>query len=254
MLLNAGVRFGGGPMRTMGGATAGAIERARWGESGNLRNFHAGQATLSGASAKAGYPSGGLHPNSWSLPNKPGGMSSRFEAGISIGASGLAVGGVNISGASGLSFAATGAGRLIAFGQGTASLLFGASGTMAGTVQASGSASFTIASNAPVLGALASGSGTASMTFSAAADILPANDTPPARSATASFSITGSATLRAIGFMSGSTDVASERTASGIAAEVLAAAASSPIAANIERVRGQGLQGTGNEGTPWGPA
>src|SRR5574343_656453 len=50
MLIGAGVRFGGQPMRTMGGAQAGAIERARWGGSGDLRNFHAGEATgLGGA-------------------------------------------------------------------------------------------------------------------------------------------------------------------------------------------------------------
>lgn len=253
MLIGAGVRFGGQPMRTMGGATAGAIERARWGQGGALRNFHAGEATV-GLSSKAGYPSGALHPTSWSLPNKPGGMSSRFEAGLSINATGLAVGGINIAGSAALSFGASGSGQLIAFGQGAAALTFGATGTMAGTLQASGSASFTITPNTPTLGALAGGSGTASMTFSAVADILPADDTPPARSALASFSLAGSATLRAIGHLSGSTDVTTELSESSIAAATVAALQSTTIPVDVQRVRGQALEGTGVDGDPWGPA
>lgn len=256
MLLNAGVRLGGGPMRTMGGAAASAIERARWGEQGSLRNFHAGQATVisgAGISAKAGYPTGCLAPASWSLPNKAGGMSSRFAAGLSIAATGLAVGGVNISGSSAMSFAATAAGQLIAFGQGTAAMTFAATGTMAGTVQASGAAAFALTASG-LLGALAGGSGTAAMTFGATGNILPADDTPPARTASAAMAFSATAILRAIGHMSGSTDVSTELTAAAIAAEVLAAAAASPIAANVEQVRGQALEGTGTSGDPWGPA
>ena len=82
MLVNAGVRFGGGPMRTMGGAQAGSVERARWGETGALRNIHAGEATVVGGASisdRNGRPSGYLHPRSWSMPIKGGGMASRFQ-------------------------------------------------------------------------------------------------------------------------------------------------------------------------------
>jgi hypothetical protein len=257
MLIGAGIRAGGSPMRLLGAPLAHSAERNTWAQAGALRNIHAGEATvISGAdiSAKAGYPTGCLPPASWSLPRKPGGMSSRFEAGITITATGLAVGGVNISGGANMAFGAAGEGELIAFGQGTAAMTFGASGTMAGTVQVSGGASFGITTNAPILGALANGSGTAAMTFGATADALPADDTPPARTASAAFAFSAGATLRAIGHMSGSTDVATELTAAAIAAEVLAAAAAAPIAANVEKVRGQALEGTGTELDPWGPA
>lgn len=39
-----------------------------------------------------------------------------------------------------------------------------------------------------------------------------------------------------------------------IAAAVLSAAAAAPIAADVQRVRGQALEGTGTSGDPWGPA
>lgn len=100
MLIGAGVRYGGQPMRTMGGAQVGSIERARWGSSGNLRNFHAGEATViagTGISSWSGYPLGSLHPASWSLPNKPGAMVSRGNILGSGAVSGPAQSGYNIA-------------------------------------------------------------------------------------------------------------------------------------------------------------
>lgn len=80
MIVNAGVRFGGGPLRYLGGATGGAIERMKWGESGALRNIYAGEATvISGASIanKSAFPSGYLPPTTWAMAQKAGGMTSR---------------------------------------------------------------------------------------------------------------------------------------------------------------------------------
>jgi hypothetical protein len=73
MLVGNGMRFGGQPMRTMGGASAGSQERARWLLSGALRNFYAGEASVSATSA---IPNGHLHPSAWILPTKPGGMAT----------------------------------------------------------------------------------------------------------------------------------------------------------------------------------
>lgn len=81
MLLNAGVRNGGGPMRFFGGVTAASVERARWCQPGEMINIHAGQATVVGGTSvsnKSGRPQGYLPPRSWSMPIKRGGMASRF--------------------------------------------------------------------------------------------------------------------------------------------------------------------------------
>lgn len=45
-----------------------------------------------------------------------------------------------------------------------------------------------------------------------------------------------------------------EYTLAEIAAAVLTAASAAPIAADIQKVRGQNLTGNGSEATPWGPA
>src|SRR5574343_1020024 len=171
MLIGAGVRFGGQPMRTMGGAQAGAIERARWGGSGDLRNFHAGEATVvggAGISALSGYPEGGLPPGSWSLPNKPGGMSSRYEANFSLDATGLAVGGITATGAASFVIdVATATGGLIASGSGAASFTITLAGELFGVLQGAGAASFTVDTNAPILGAEASMIGSAAWALTA---------------------------------------------------------------------------------------
>lgn len=80
MLVNGGVRYGGGPMRTLGGVAAGAIDRISWEQRGATLNMFAGEATvINGVSIanKNGIPSGYLQPASWSLPIKAGGMSTR---------------------------------------------------------------------------------------------------------------------------------------------------------------------------------
>lgn len=74
MLINGGVRFGGGPLRNMGGAGAGSQDRAKWAQPGNLLNRYVGDADIPHTS---GLPVGYLHPRSWSMPLKPGGMSAR---------------------------------------------------------------------------------------------------------------------------------------------------------------------------------
>lgn len=80
MLVNAGVRYGGGPMRTLGGANAYAVERARWEQQGATMNFYGGEATVIGGASianKNAIPQGYLPPGSWQLPIKAGGMASR---------------------------------------------------------------------------------------------------------------------------------------------------------------------------------
>ena len=113
-------------------------------------------------------------------------------------------------------------------------MTFSATGLMAGVLQAQGTADFSITTNAPVLGALAGGTGTAMMTFSAVA--VPSG----------------------IGHMSGSTETGGELTEAGIAnasaAATVAALQATIIPVDVQQVRGQDLEGTGSDVDPWGPA
>ena len=80
MLINNGVRLGGGPMKYMGSAAAAVIERANWGTPGSLLNWYAGEGTsLSGNSIanKSAFPDGYRPPYCWKPAIKPGGMACR---------------------------------------------------------------------------------------------------------------------------------------------------------------------------------
>lgn len=204
------------PGRFLSGTVA-SIERSNFGKGGMIAGRFQAVSRIFG-----GMPGGHLSPSAWSLPRTAGAMSSSREAGLSIAATANAVGGVNAQASAAMTFGASAIGQLIAFGQGSASMVFAGAGAMTGIVQASGSSSFSFGSGSPILGAVVSGSGTAAMTFAASANILPADDTPPARTALASFSFGASATLRAIGNMSGTTEDTTVLTADGIADAVWA--------------------------------
>jgi len=79
MLVGDGVRMGGNPMRTLGGAGIHAIENSRFQISGAQDNFYAGEATvIAGASIadKNGMPSGAEPPYTWQMSIKGGGLAS----------------------------------------------------------------------------------------------------------------------------------------------------------------------------------
>jgi hypothetical protein len=138
---------------------------------GSRRNIF----TAEGYSAKSGIPSGHLHPSSWMLPQKPGGLSSHSESiGVASWSGGIAAG-RNIVG----TFA--GAATYTATGQ----LVVSGSGTFAGVAAFSGN----------VIAALA-----ASGTFSGVASFSAA--TVAKGNITATF--TGAASFEAIRYASGS--------------------------------------------------
>lgn len=92
--------------------------------------------------------------------------------------------------------------------------------------------------------------GTANMLVDASAPFL--NAVFPAFG-TAGMTITTSGTLRGIGQMNGTTIESGAVTNASIAAAVLAAAAGSPIYANIRQVNNVTVNGTGAPGSEWGP-
>lgn len=157
------------------------------------------------------------------------------------------------------------------------------------SINGAGSSSLSVTTNTPILGAIANLTGESSYSIITNSPvILPLNDASPLRTATASFSITGSLERYALGYMIGTTDVATELTPASIAAEIWNAAlveyqldgsagkslstASSggvdlnlmaqailltlqnnPLPVNMIQVKGQLLEGSGTEADPWGP-
>lgn len=256
------------PGRFLAGTVA-STDLAGWCKPGMMRS--------AAYPALAGIPNG-YYGGAWFLPKKAGALSSAYNARIALTPAGLAVGGVTSPGSAGLTFTpaatawplddsvqirtasaaitftvADAAGQLISSGEGAAAFTFSTNTPLlTASLAAIGEASFTLSASG-ALGAEASADGAASMAFSMAATILPADDTPPARTATASFAITGAMVPYAIGQMVGSTVDTSILTVDAIAAGVLAAALTAPISANVMRVNEIAVQGTGTPGDEWGP-
>lgn len=241
-----------------------------------MRNQFAGEGITDDL---ASVPNGARHPVAWVMARANGGMASRSAAALAFIPAGAAVGGVTSPGEATLTLTpaatawplddsvqirtasasitftvADADGQLISSGSGSASMAFSTNTPLlTASLAAIGSSSFALSASG-ALGAEASGEGAASMAFSMAATILPTVDTPPARTATANFAITGTLVPYAIGQMVGSTVDTSILTVDAIAAGVLAAALTSPIAANIRRVNDVTVTGTGEVGSEWGPA
>lgn len=197
MLIGNGVRLNSNPMRQMGAAAVGAIERSGWAQGGARLNFYAGQATVvSGASIanRSGFPSGMRHPSSWSMPIKGGALAARFEASLTLAGSGLIRGGVAAIGTATLEITGTATGSRLALLTGTATVIILGDGFASASLNASGTATLTLAGSGAI-GALAGGAGTATITMG------------------------GSLTSYAIGHMSGTTQESGLTTA-GIANRV----------------------------------
>ncbi len=231
--------------------------------------------------SKAAVPNGALHPVAWILPDKRGGMQARmFEFALSASAAGLS----GLPGEGATSFqivtntpdilpeddtsplrdgsasftvsASDLAGELIAFGIGSSSLTITTnSPALTASIDGVGTTSFTFTTLDALLGAIADGFASSSFGLSGSADILPTDDTPPARDAAATFTISGSLTPYAIGQMQGSTvDSTSDvPTADQVANAVLAAAMFAPIHADIKKVNAVTVTGSGTSGDTWGP-
>lgn len=83
-LISNGHRLACNPMRNLFGrgttTTLTSVHRGSFTGKGALNNFYAGEATvISGASIanKNGFPTGALHPISWIMPIKAGGLAAR---------------------------------------------------------------------------------------------------------------------------------------------------------------------------------
>lgn len=234
--------------RFMSGTTLSG-DRSNFCRTGALRNW--GKQTglnWSLAALPFGYTKG------WLLPRKAGAMTSRYEARIEVDVAATAVGGITTTGASSLTFTvADAAGGLIASGSGAASLVFTvADALLIASLGGSGTAEITLSTNTPLLGAIASLTADGAFTITAGnSQVLPLDTSSPLRTGTASFAITGTLQPYAIGHMSGSTVDNSVLTVDAIAAGILAAALSSPIASDVKRMNSYTVTGTGQDGDAW---
>ncbi len=204
----------------------------------------------------AAIPYGHLSPSAWVLPKTAGGMSSHNIAGLTIETAGAAVGGITANGEASITFTVADAtGGLISSGEGTAAITFTVNTPLlTASIGGTGTADITISTNTPILGALADGIGAASITITVSpVTAYPLSDASPLRSGTASFTFSGALTPYAIGSMAGSTVDLGVLTVDAIAAGVLAAALTTPINADIRKVKGQTVNGSGTTPDPWGP-
>ena len=207
---------------TAGGGIA--TLRSNFSKHGMMRNAYQAYDPLSAT------PDGHLSPSAWVLPKTGGGMSSVNFSKLAFTAAGAGAEGINIEGTAALALSfAPAAGQLISSGSGSASFAISPEGSILASLSGIGSASFSFSTNAPLLGALGWVVGTGA------------------------FSVGAGLTSYAVGNMSGSTVDNSVLTVDAIAAGVLAAALTSPIAADIKKVNAITVNGTGSPGTPWGP-
>lgn len=224
------------PLKHRGGAIA-ASTRSFWGTTDRLNFTNGGGIT----NRYAGIPNGHLAPSSWALPMKPGAGSAyvSVDAKLTVTSANLA-GGLETTGAATLALTGTAAvsapGRLggstsfslassvtvkaFARGAGSASVVVSSSAIVKGRVATTGAASFSLIPNNPVGHLVVSGSGSASFVVSLTGALKSA--LPGAGSASFSVSVppatirgagrlgvnlqaslSGSASIRAIGYLEG---------------------------------------------------
>ena len=228
-LLQNGFRDAIGIFRFYGaGLSNGALPQqlqANYALTGMRRNLTAGEGITDD---KVGLPMGYLVGGSYQLPQKPGQLSARAYA-ITVDVAATGTSGLPSSGTATISIAdtagvllpeddtsplrsasatfeitATATGELKMSGSGSAAISVTAGvAELLGILNAAGSASLSVATNTPILGAEAGGTGEAMIDLFASASILPTNDSPPARTASSMISMTGSLIPYAVGNMVG---------------------------------------------------
>lgn len=175
----------------------------------------------------ASVPNGNVHPSSWVMAWKAGGMSARVNDNVfAATANGLM--GLPATGTTTITFTVADAdGQLITSGTGSTSFSLTTNNPLlTASINGVGSSTFAITTNTPILGALADLVGETSLSFTTTASILPENDDSPLRTGTVTFTISGELVPYAIGHMEGSTVDDSVLTPNQIAATVWGSAAS----------------------------
>lgn len=246
-VLTNGYRDTIGVFRTYGGTASNNCypqgARGNYARTGMMRNITAGEGITDD---KVGVPMG-YADRGWIMPQK-GGMISARTTGIAFSATGSGLRGLPGEGSASFSLTfADAAGQLIVSGEGTASFTISTNTPLlTASIGGSGAASFTLSATG-LLGAEASLTGEASFTLSAAGSALPLDDTSPARTASATLTISGTLTPYAVGNMIGSTETGGALSEGSIASAVWSAAAASNT---ITGTMGELLNGAGGGSSP----
>jgi len=235
-------------------------DRANWNKPGMMRNR--GDLTLSTLWKYDAVPSGQMAGRAFLAPQKAGRIVTRSAFSVSGSASGAM--GLPGSASGSFAIAASAVGGLIAGGVASGTITISGSASIAGL--AAGSASGTISvTGSAVAGATAWGvangafsvSGTAvayglGYAVASTADnsvLTPATITAAVWTAMAAdYLSAGSMGAKLNSAASGGVDY------SALAAAILAAAAATPIAANIKKINDTTVIGTGSASDTWGPA
>jgi hypothetical protein len=135
------------------GITAPGNEFPSWRQSGPLKNLPLHEGEPTGAN-KTGYPSGRLHPYSFSMPYKTGGIASILVAEGVASVSGAMAAGKNAQATANGVATVTGAAQLVVSGQGAANGVATVTGNVNAALAAAG-ASSGVATTAGTMGALA---------------------------------------------------------------------------------------------------
>jgi len=223
--------------------------RSNWNKTGRLRNYHCGDANVSGLTNRASQPAGNTHPVAYVLAQKPGRIASRKICFLSLDGDaestiGSLINGINCQ----VSIDADAAGTLITIAliDGTTAIVIDADAVGSLVMAGSGSATIPIDTSGTILGNLY-GAGTAPIEIGAvvvtsAIGWLVGNGP---------VTLDGTLESYGIGWMEGSTEDKSTLTAASIAAAVWSSLAA---AFDDAGTMGKKLNEAGSAGDPWGTA
>lgn len=135
-LLANGYRDASGSVRYFGAAVSN--NAYPYALHGNREKQKRNAFTAEGWASKSGFPSGHLHPSSWVLPQKPGGLSAHNNAvGVAVFTASIAAG-RNVAGAFTGAATFTGTGQLVVSGVGSFAGVAAFSGNVTAALNATG--------------------------------------------------------------------------------------------------------------------
>jgi hypothetical protein len=173
MLINNGIRYGGGPMRFEGGPnayTANVQTQPAQTPAGYL-NFNHGEATAGSVASAFGNPSGARHPATWQMGEIGGAIKSYRRTDIAINATSSGELGYPATGSTLFTIDASAVGGLIVGATGTATISIDGTAAIVATLNSTGTATISIDGNA-ALGAIASLTGTGTIGIDGHAAIM----------------------------------------------------------------------------------
>jgi len=252
MLLSNRAMIGSNPLNlyafTNSATTEWALRnnRSNWNKTGRLRNYHCGDANVSGLTNKASQPAGNTHPVAYVLAQKPGRIASRKICYVTLGGEAEVTVGSLIFGQScvvSLDGLATGTlivGSLI---DGTTAIVIDASAVGIMSLGAAGEAAITIESNGAILGHVPA-AGSSAILLGAIAELNAlgwlAGNGP--------ITLNGTLQSYAKGWLEGSTEDRSSLTPGIIAAAVWDEL---QAAHQIDGTAGKALASASSAGDPW---